>query len=50
MGTNVTRAAEGFDRRSFTVGAGWRSIVERLPDEALTLAALPGFSIPLEAV
>jgi Uma2 family endonuclease len=29
---------------------GWRSIVERGPDEALTVAALPGFSMRLAAV
>ena len=29
---------------------GWRSIVERGPDEALTVAALPGFSMRLGAV
>ena len=31
-------------------GEGWRSIVERGPDEALTFAALPGFSIRLATV
>jgi Uma2 family endonuclease len=31
-------------------GEGWRSIVERGPDEALTLAALPDFSMRLGAV
>jgi len=31
-------------------GEGWRSIVERAPDEALTFAALPGFSMRLAAV
>jgi hypothetical protein len=86
MGTNVTRAAEGFDRRSFTVaeilrmqdagiiaedesfeliegaarratfvhqgpqGAGWRSIAERGPDQALAVAALPGFSMRLATI
>jgi Uma2 family endonuclease len=29
---------------------GWRSIVERGPDEALTVAALPGFSMRLATV
>ncbi len=112
MRANVTRAAEGFDRRSFTVaeilrmqdagiiaenenfeliattslpydralkaqlyarygvrefwvvdaarrttfiyrepeGGGWRSIVERGPDEALLIPASPGFSIRLATV
>jgi Uma2 family endonuclease len=31
-------------------GGGWRSIVERGPDEALTIPALPGFSIRLATV
>jgi Uma2 family endonuclease len=31
-------------------GEGWRSIVERGPDEALAIAALPGFSMRLAAV
>jgi Uma2 family endonuclease len=31
-------------------GEGWRWIVERGPDEALTVAALPGFSIRLATV
>jgi len=31
-------------------GEGWRSIVERGPDETLTAAPLPGFSIQLGAV
>jgi hypothetical protein len=109
MRANVTRAAEGFDRRSFSVaeilrmqvagviaedenfelieggiapkqakthvhelltsalwvvdaarratfvhrepeGEGWRSIVERGPDEALIIPALPGFSMRLATV
>ena len=87
MRANVTRAAEGFDRRSFTVdevlrmqdagiiaddehfeliegeivpmpakphsgpdGDRWRSIVERGPDEVLTVASLPGFSARLAAI
>ena len=102
MRTDVTRAAEGFDRRSFTVaeilrmqdagiiseeenfeliegeivpmqakshaheliksalniaiaralpqGGRWRSIAERNRDEALTLAALPGFSVELGSI
>ena len=31
-------------------GEDWRSIVERSPDEALTFAALPGFSVRLAAI
>ncbi len=31
-------------------GESWRSIVERAPDEALTFAALPGFSVRLAAI
>ena len=31
-------------------GGGWRSVVERGPDEALTVAALPGFSMRLATV
>jgi Uma2 family endonuclease len=31
-------------------GEGWRSIVERGPDEALIIPALPGFSIRLATV
>ena len=31
-------------------GHGWRSIVERGPDEALTVAASPGFSVRLATV
>jgi Uma2 family endonuclease len=31
-------------------GEGWRSVIERGPDEALTVAALPGFSIRLATV
>jgi Uma2 family endonuclease len=29
---------------------GWRTIVERSPDEALTVAALPGFSVRLGSI
>jgi hypothetical protein len=50
MRTDVTRAAEGFDRRSFTVAEILRSIAERSRDEALTLAALPGFSVQLGSI
>jgi hypothetical protein len=31
-------------------GEGWLSLVERGPDEALTVAALPAFSIRLATV
>jgi Uma2 family endonuclease len=41
-------------RRTFVHGgpgpAGWRSIAERSRDEALTLAALPGFSVRLGSI
>jgi hypothetical protein len=31
-------------------GEVWRSIVQRGPDEALTVAALPGFSVRLGSI
>ncbi len=55
MGANVTRAAEGLDRRSFS-GAGIlrmqnaRSIVERRPDDGLASVTLPGFSTRLGSI
>jgi hypothetical protein len=52
MRANVTRAAEGLDRRSFSVAEilrmqTARSIVERHPDNGLTSATLPGLSARL---
>ena len=57
MRPNVTRAAEGFDRCSFTVAEVLRmqdggiisedDIVERGPDEVLNVALLPEFSMQL---
>ena len=31
-------------------GEGWRSVAERAPDEALTVAALPEFSMRLATI
>jgi hypothetical protein len=53
MRANVTRAAEGFDRRSFTVAEILRlqdAGILSEDDEALRFAALPGFSARLAAV
>ena len=50
-GVNELWVIDAEGRRTFVHSgpgpAGWRTIVERGPEEALTLAALPGFSARL---
>jgi hypothetical protein len=55
MRASGTRAAEGFDRRFFTVAEILRAqnacpIVQRRPDNGLTSATPPGFSARLGSI
>jgi Uma2 family endonuclease len=53
-GVNELWVIDAARRRTFIHGgpgpAGWRSVAERNRDEALTLAALPGFSVELGSI
>ena len=53
-GVNELWVIDAERRRTFVHSgpgpAGWRTIVERSQDEALTLAALPGFSVELAPI
>jgi hypothetical protein len=52
--TSELRVIDAERRRTFIHSgpgpAGWRTIVERSPEEALTLPALPGFLVQLGSI